>query len=118
MKYSKKSTNALRAKFKRLQKIIDNGYVVDNKGRLVHRVLCRKFHGPFPRDWVVHHIDENKKNNSAENLIALPRQLHNKLHDAMRKNKTIFSRKTCEEALGCYIKSVKTDCVVNITINL
>ena len=56
------------------------GYLFTAKGRAWHRVVCRKAHGWFPSNWVVHHIDGRKLNNKAENLIAMPRHMHDALH--------------------------------------
>ena len=50
-----------------------------------HRHVCRKYHGKFPNHWVVHHIDGNKINNDPNNLIAMPRKMHDYLHRRFRK---------------------------------
>lgn len=34
----------------------------------------------IPNDFIIHHIDLNKKNNNIENLILLPTKLHSKYH--------------------------------------
>lgn len=39
------------------------------------------------QDYVVHHIDENKKNNSIENLMVMTKGDHIKLHNTKRGNK-------------------------------
>lgn len=38
----------------------------------------------------IHHIDGNKNNNNPQNLVALPRELHNEYHTALSKLKTNF----------------------------
>lgn len=99
-------TNRLKAereRMNRLNKMIRNGYEIDGRGRLVHRTICRQAHGPFPHTWIVHHIDENKGNNSPDNLIAMPVQVHGKLHTAQRKNKMTFGRSTIEQMIKCYV---------------
>jgi len=32
------------------------------------------------REYSIHHIDEDRENNSIENLVMLPKRLHNKYH--------------------------------------
>lgn len=34
----------------------------------------------FGEEYVIHHIDENRKNNNISNLILLPRELHAEYH--------------------------------------
>ncbi len=63
-----------------------NGYLLTEGGRRWHRVICRRYHGDFPYEWHVHHIDGDKVNNAPENLIAIPERLHARLHDEARKS--------------------------------
>lgn len=52
-----------------------NGYV------LLHRVIIKNYLGRLLNaNEVVHHIDENKKNNSIENLQVLDSVEHNRMH--------------------------------------
>lgn len=87
----------------KLRKLVDKarwlneqGYKIDNKGRLLHRIVCRTANGWFPKRWVVHHIDENKLNNSPENLIAMPSKLHNTIHSFMKSGYAQFTRSDIE----------------------
>lgn len=48
-------------------------------GKLVWMSVTRTV---LPRDWEIHHRDENPGNNSWENLIALHKEDHRKLHAA------------------------------------
>lgn len=34
----------------------------------------------LPKDFDVHHIDHNRENNNIENLIAIPKKIHQKYH--------------------------------------
>lgn len=61
-------------------RIDSRGYLVTPLGQLWHRIVCKNAHGMFPAKWVVHHIDGRKLNNEPDNLIALPRGLHNFIH--------------------------------------
>lgn len=69
-------------KLKAKQAMIDKGYAVYPDGEFVHRRVCREHWGKFPSNWHVHHIDHSKLNNAPSNLIALPKELHKKVHQA------------------------------------
>lgn len=90
-------------KLEKQTKWLADGYVLDYKGNLLHRTVCYKVNGPFPRDWVVHHIDERKKNNAPENLIAMPRKLHDKLHGLIRKTRLSFNRAKCQAMVDAWV---------------
>lgn len=97
-----KNDKNLKSKLSRLSRCLEQGYVITKTGQLLHRKVCGVAHGPFPRDWVVHHIDHDKANNMPENLMALPRQLHDSLHAAMRRHRRNFNRAELETALKCW----------------
>lgn len=61
----------------------ENGYYLTKGGKLEHREIYKATYGKIPSGWVVHHIDQCKTNNDPDNLVALPRELHNTLHDEM-----------------------------------
>lgn len=72
-----------RKRFSRLMKPWDNGYgyqVVSlrfgdkKKNFYVHRLVAEYFIGKIPKDYQVHHIDYNKKNNALSNLEICTRQ--------------------------------------------
>lgn len=52
--------------------------------RYAHRVIYERHIGEIPPGWVVHHKDGNKANNSIDNLEAMPRAEHQRLHAAGR----------------------------------
>lgn len=57
-----------------------NGYV-----KRSHIVMEKIINGPLPDDSIVHHIDENKKNDSPDNLmLCLNIAEHNKIHQQQR----------------------------------
>ncbi len=60
-----------------------------NKKRvnLSHKIFC-EFHNiaSVPKGFVIHHIDENKDNNSIENLMMLSKSKHSKLHAGKLKS--------------------------------
>jgi hypothetical protein len=44
----------------------------------------------FDKDFAIHHIDGNRNNNDINNLLLLPRGLHNKLHMCFKTLKFAF----------------------------
>ena len=82
---------------------IRNGYKV-YKNQLLHRSIYAQFH-KIPSGYVIHHIDCNKLNNHIDNLIALPRILHDILHQKMYERKEIFNR----NQINCYLDSYEKD---------
>ena len=70
----------------------NTNYVLTRDNRLVHRVVYEEAYGPIPKGWVVHHINEQKRDNRLENLIALPSVLHDTLHKIQRKERVRFTR--------------------------
>ena len=46
-----------------------------------YREKYKRYYGiEFGKDYVVHHIDENRENNDISNLLLLPAALHSKYH--------------------------------------
>lgn len=62
--------------------IRDTGYyaATDGDRALMHRVVWWLAHGPIPDDWDVHHINHDRTDNRLENLQALPKADHTRLH--------------------------------------
>lgn len=54
------------------------------KGPSGHKMIYEESHGPVPLGFVIHHKDGDKRNNEIENLIALPRGEHTRLHNLGR----------------------------------
>lgn len=98
---------SLKLRIQRLNRLIDQGYEIDAQGRLVHRVVCRQAHGAFPKEWIVYHIDKNKKNNSPDNLIAMPRKLHDKIHALMSKKRILLNRAGVQSMVSAYVKALR-----------
>jgi hypothetical protein len=55
------------------------GYYL-SKGKSLHRYVYEQFMGPIPSDMVIHHIDEDKNNNTIGNLVMMTRSNHNRHH--------------------------------------
>lgn len=85
-----------------MSRVEQAGYKFTLTGQLEHRVVCRKAWGPYPRHWVVHHIDENPSNNSPDNLIALPEKLHVDIHNIMRRDGIHFDRAYIAQAVRLF----------------
>ena len=54
------------------------------KNTYVHRLVAEAFCPKIPEENIIHHIDGNKYNNNANNLMWTTSQLHKKIHRAMR----------------------------------
>ena len=62
--------------------IRDTGYyaATDGDRAQMHRVVWWLAHGPIPDDWDIHHIDHDRTNNNLDNLQALQKAEHARLH--------------------------------------
>lgn len=56
------------------------GYKIDINGYPVHRKVSEMVDGKIKPNWHVHHCDFNKDNNNIENLIQIPKEMHEYLH--------------------------------------
>ena len=73
---------------------IKNGYACFKK-HLVHQLQVHTNLG-YKKDYVIHHIDENKMNNSLSNLVYLTPSEHNRIHK--KGNKNMFGKHLSEDA--------------------
>ena len=60
----------------------------------IHRIQVHTYLG-YKKDYDIHHLDENKMNNSLSNLVYLTSSEHAKLH--MKGNKNMFGKHHSEE---------------------
>lgn len=51
-----------------------------SKAKTYREIYKEYFNVDFDADMSIHHIDYNYRNNSIDNLLLLPRKLHNKYH--------------------------------------
>ena len=51
-----------------------------NKTYDVHKIISNYIFKDVPRNYLTHHIDENKKNNNPNNLLPVKRSTHSKEH--------------------------------------
>ncbi len=57
------------------------GYYLNSALRLrLHRAVYVRYNGAIPEGYQVHHVDHDKGNNEPENLIALSKEDHIRLH--------------------------------------
>lgn len=115
----RRKDRGLRQQIGRMRALMESGYELDGRGKLVHRKICRQAHGWFPANWVVHHLDEVKTNNVPENLIALPRKLHNAVHLAARKLRRCLTRGEIETMLKSNLnlrKNQNRPIIINLPI--
>ena len=76
-----------------------------NKGRSDHEhrkiaedALGRKLN----KNEVVHHVDEDPKNNSLENLWVMSRRHHGKLHVFLRLQRVIYEKSLEKHSVNCW----------------
>jgi hypothetical protein len=117
MRNKRTPTLGLKAKITRLNSMVSKGYEITKTGKLVHRQVCWKANGPFPRNWVVHHVDHDKKNNDPSNLVALPRELYDKLYKSMERNHVKFDRESIKRTLELW-KSAKQRLDHKVTVEI
>ena len=63
--------------------ISNSGYImisINNKQIQEHRYVWEQVNGIIPKGYIIHHIDENKLNNSIDNLQCMTNGEHSYLH--------------------------------------
>ena len=63
---------------------VNKGYLYIG-GKYAHRVVYEQHHGSIPDGYVIHHKDENPRNNDISNLEAMSRDEHQRHHASGRK---------------------------------
>jgi len=103
--------------FKTQSVIIDeDGYKVSPRGA-IHRIAYFHYHPSTPRKWHVHHIDCNKLNNSLDNLIALPPEVHFFIHNEIARTKRIITRPEFQAYIDQFYKSKEIMDALNAQID-
>ena len=74
------------------------GVTMEEKRGKAHRKIWEKVIGKIPKNFDIHHIDNNKYNNNINNLLMLPKKLHNDYHKITYEIKDL--------KISCEIKSV------------
>lgn len=77
-----------------------------------YRYKYKKYYGiDFSKEYDIHHINFDRNNNEIDNLILLPKKLHNKYHSLcnMLFGETIGAEKKIDVSLGLYNVSHTAD---------
>lgn len=82
------------------------GYKVCPEGP-IHVVVYKKIYGKPPSGWHIHHIDCNKLNNTPDNLIALPKEVHVFIHKEIKRTKRIITRSEFQFYIDQFNESMK-----------
>jgi len=53
---------------------------IDGRQYHIHRIVWERANGPLPKGHVIHHINENRRDNRLENLALMPRGEHLQFH--------------------------------------
>ena len=69
------------------------------KSMAIHKIQAHTHYG-YKKDYDIHHLDENKMNNSLSNLVYLTRSEHSKIHANGRILSEETKRKMSEAAKG------------------
>lgn len=64
-------------------RLVAEEYLLDDKNSV--EIDGKRY---LSRDYDIHHIDENKRNNSPDNLMVLTKSEHMSLHSKNRRRKT------------------------------
>lgn len=81
-----------------------NGYYrIKATNQLLHRVIYSYYNPNFDRRWHIHHCNRKKKDNRIQNLIALPKFVHFRLHDIYRLKLCMPSKKLVNRFLQHWI---------------
>ena len=62
------------------------GVTINNKTKLIHRIIWECVNGEIPEGYEIHHIDRNTMNNSIYNLEMIDAFVHNSMHKKGNKN--------------------------------
>lgn len=93
----------------------------EDTNKWVHRELYEMHNGRIPHGYHVHHIDKNPQNNDLNNLIAIPEEFHNELHDLDRAGIILRNKSDVSIALSFYLRGKrknKSDSFVKAKVNV
>lgn len=79
-----------------------NDYIMTKDGNTEHRVLAESILGKLNYNEVVHHLDENHRNNQLINLLIMIKSDHVKLHNYLADQRVIFEKSKNENPENCW----------------
>jgi hypothetical protein len=98
-----KACNTLKLELAGQVKTTNNYKFTNIPGRTLHRDLAEKTLGrQLNTDEIVHHLDENPKNNQICNLIVISRKAHGKLHRFLDLQRVVVAKSTNENFENCW----------------
>lgn len=82
---------------------VNNNYIYDKKGKVYHRVIAESvLQRPLLIEEVVHHLDENTKNNNLDNLWVMNNADHGRLHCFLRLQRVIYEKSLDKDSVNCW----------------
>ena len=79
-----------------------------------YRLKYKRYYGiDFDKNYVVHHIDENRSNNDISNLVLMPLELHSKYHAYKTEFKLVTQNGMCFELsyAGSVLLNMQLSCL-------
>lgn len=75
--------------------------------RFLHHLIWEKHYGrSIPENCVIHHINNFKTDNRIQNLVCVPKKLHDSFHSRHRSQETIEKiRKSCTKKTARIVKN-------------
>lgn len=91
--------NAMKTK----DETVTNKYLYNKRAKPIHREIAESILGrELSTNEVIHHLDENPKNNNVDNLIILSRKMHGRLHQYLRFQRVIIEKSMNEKNENCW----------------
>ena len=80
-----------------------NNYVPGLPNKREHRIIAEDALGrKLGYNEVIHHVDENPKNNSLDNLWVISRKDHGKLHFFLETQRVIWEKSHSDKSVNCW----------------
>ena len=99
-----KSNNVLHTKWGTAKAYEDYYQIIStekgNQNKYLHVLIWEEAWGKKPKNWVVHHLDGNIRNNCLLNLYGMDKKLHISLHNKGRKLSPAHRKQISERTKG------------------
>lgn len=80
----------------------------NTSGHYHAKTLVSKLGIVVPKNWCIHHIDENQSNNDPNNLLVLSLKAHNSLHSFLRHQRFTLEKSRDDNFENCW-KTLRAD---------